>query len=191
MKNQKQKNIITLSVADAWASFEREADSLAEIAKKDSNKRKQVNKCRFVQYLLDSLPSNVMITTEGCWKDGIIREGQLSNAGSVIECIVKYHLKHTDSVCKAWTDDEADAMQGCMAWEVKYSVNCKFKSTPAKEALTLHVNPDGISLIKKADVMSIADSKGKLPWYGIYGNRNHPWLQRLTEAMGLEEGWEE
>lgn len=189
MKNQ--KNIISLTVADLWQAFESESESLCEVAKKDSNKRKQINKCRFVQYLLDSMPESVVITVEGCWGDGVIRSGCLANAGSVVECIVKYHLTHTESVCKAWASEQADATQGCMPWEVKFSANCKYLATPSPKALTLLVNADGISLIRKAEVLSLVDKKGKLPCKGIYGNRNNPWLQRLAEAMGMEDGWEE
>ena len=98
MKNQ--KNIISLTVSELWQAFESESESLCEVAKKDSNKRKQINKCRFVQYLLDSMPENVVITVEGCWGDGVIRSGCLANAGSVVECVVKYHLTHTESILK-------------------------------------------------------------------------------------------
>lgn len=189
MKNQ--KNIISLTVDELCEMYESEIASLIEIAKKDSNKRKQINKCRFVQYLLCTMPEEVQITVEGCWGDGVIRSGCLANAGSVVECIVKYHLTHTESVCKAWANEQADATQGCMPWEVKFSANCKYLATPSPKALTLLVNADGISLIKKAEVLSLVDKKGKLPCKGIYGNRNNPWLQRLAEAMGMEDGWEE
>lgn len=185
------KNIISLTVSELWQAYESEAESLADIAKKDSNKRKQVNKCRFVQYLLDSMPENVVITVEGCWGDGVIRQGCLANAGSVVECIVKYHLHNTESVCKAWQESEHDTTQGCMPWEVKFSANCKFLATPSPKALTLLVNADGISLIKKAEVLGLVDKKGKLPCKGVYGNRNNPFLQRLAESMGMEDGWQE
>ena len=46
-------------------------------------------------------------------------------------------------------------------------------------------------IVKTPENDILVDKKGKLPCKGVYGNQNNPFLQRLVEAMGMEDGWQE
>ena len=159
-----------------------------------SNNNAQIKKCDFVQYLLDSLPDNVVLEIENCRGDNEIRDFALANAGSVVECIVKAHLDRARNgeYTKAWQDDDADAVNGCIAWEVKASLEAHYLATPAKgNKATLLINRDGVSLIKKADVQSIVNGRGRLPARGVYGSRDGFMVRFLEQALGLEGGIDE
>lgn len=156
-----------------------------------SNNNAQMKKCDFVRYLLDSLEGDVVLEIENCRGDGEIRDFALANAGSVVECIVKAHLDrvNSDKYVKAWHDDEADAINGFMAWEVKASLEAHFLATPAQgDKATLLINRDGVSLIRKCDVLAIVNGRGRLPARGVYGSRNNFMVRFLEAALGLEGG---
>ena len=89
-----EKNIVKMTVGELYDLFERERKNALDrnAEKSNSNDKAQANKCEFIQYLLDSVPQDIVMTVEGCRGDGIKRDFNLANAGSVVECIVKYHL---------------------------------------------------------------------------------------------------
>jgi TPP-dependent trihydroxycyclohexane-1,2-dione (THcHDO) dehydratase len=158
--------------------------------KRDSNFTAQRKKCEFVQYLLESVPTDVVFTIESCRGDGSIRENAMANSGSVVECIVKYHLTKSTDIVKTWNSEEVDTRSGCMAWEVKASCGAKFLATPSEKELTLLVNLDGVSLIKKSEVLNYVNSKKRLPARGKYGNRSFM-VEYLEKMLGLENGYQE
>ena len=190
--------IIKMSVANIDKLFAEEekrvqACNLQKIGNR-SNNNGQLKKCAFVRYLLCAIPSDTTLAVENCRGDEEIREGVIANAGSVVECIVKALLDkaRANAYEKAWKDDENDATNGFMAWEVKFSGDSHYKATPAQgDKATLLINRDGVSLIKKADVASVTDSKGRLSAHGLYGNRNHPMVKWLAEMLGITDGMDE
>ena len=188
---EKEKDLICMSVGELFDLFERERQNAIErnAKKSNSNDKAQANKCEFIQYLLDSVPQDIMVTVEGCWGDGVKRDFNLANSGSVVECIIKYHLTKARDLAKTWNKEDSDVLNGCVAWEVKASCGAKFLATPSKEELTLLVNLDGVSLIKKSRVLEYVNSKNRLPARGVFGNRSFM-VEYLENALGLEEGFQ-
>lgn len=185
-----EKNVVKMSVEQLYNMFEDERKNAIEkySVKRDSNLTAQRKKCEFVQYLLDSVPSSVVFMVEGCRGDGIIRDGQLANSGSVVECIVKYHLTKAVDIAKSWDKASVDTFNGCIPWEVKASLGSKFLATPSASELTLLVNLDGVSLIKKTDTLNCVNNKGRLPARGQFGNRSFM-VEYLEKMLGLEDGY--
>ena len=164
--------------------------NLARIGNR-SNNNGQLKKCALVRYLLCALDGDTVLSVENCRGDEDIREFALTNAGSVVECIVKAVLDkgRNTEYAKAWKDDDADAMNGCVVWEVKFSGDSHYKATPAQgNRATLLINRDGVSLIRKNEVASATDSKGRLPARGLFGNRENPMVLWLAEMLGLTDG---
>jgi hypothetical protein len=190
--------IIKMTVKDLNALYANEVERVrynrANKIGNASNNNAQIRKCEFVRYLLDSLPDEVVLEIENCRGDGDIRTFDLANAGSVVECIVKAHLDRVNGgeYSKAWHDDDNDAMNGCIAWEVKASLESHFLATPAQgDKATLLVNRDGVSLIRKVEVLEVVNNRGRLPAAGTYGNRNNFMVKFLEQALGLEGGLED
>lgn len=187
-----EKDIVKMTVGELYDLFERERKNALDrnAKKRNSNDKAQANKCEFVQYLLDSVPQDIVLTVEGCWGDGIKRDFNLANAGSVVECIVKYHLTKAEDIAKTWNKDDRDVLNGCIGWEVKASCGAKFLATPSKSELTLLINLDGVSLIKKSRVLDYVNNSNRLPARGVFGNRSFM-VEYLEKALGLEEGYQE
>jgi hypothetical protein len=197
MKNE-NKNTIKLSVNEMQKLYLEEIkrlnfNNLNKIGNR-SNNNGSIHKCNYVIYLLDSLDSNTILNVEGCWGDMEIRDFCLCNSGSVVECIVKAILDHNKSneYCKAWLDNENDAKNGFMAWEIKASLDSHFKCTPAKNGkCTVLINRSGVSIIKASEVSNYTDNKGRLSATGLYGNRNNFMIDFLESALGIQGGYEE
>lgn len=194
MKNE--KNIITITANDLYELYESEIERVKKLylqkslqGVRDSNLTAQRKKCEFMQYLLNAVDGLTVLTVEGCKGDGLIRDFCLTNSGSVVECIVKHLLTKSMSVEKSWKTTDNDAINGCMAWEVKASLGSKYLATPSESELTLLVNLDGVSLIKKNEVLNYVNNKNRLSHRGLYGNRSFM-VEYLTRALGLENGYE-
>lgn len=117
-----------------------------------TNTAKACNKMRFLIQLLQSVSPDAVFSVEGCRGD-TARGWTLPNAGSLVECIVKWHLcKHPEKVEKAW--EGVDHVQGCIPYEIKSSIAPNALATPSEAECTLLVNACGAFIIKKADVLS-------------------------------------
>lgn len=198
MEKSNDKNIIRASVAEIAGLFEDEIErlkynNLHRIGNR-SNNNGGLHKCGYMLYLLSALNGDTVITVEGCRGDGQIRDFCLTNAGSVVEAIVKAILDHESNAeyAKAWTTAEADTVNGCMEWEIKASLDSHYKATPATgNRVTVLINRSGVSVIRKKDVAECVDSKGRLPATGLFGNRNNFMIAYLEKALGIEGGFEE
>ena len=198
MEKSNDKNIIRASVAEIAGLFEDEIErlkynNLHRIGNR-SNNNGGLHKCAYMLYLLSALNDDTVITVEGCRGDGQIRDFCLTNAGSVVEAIVKAILDHESNAeyAKAWTTAEADTVNGCMEWEIKASLDSHYKATPATgNRVTVLVNRSGVSVIRKKDVAECVDSKGRLPATGLFGNRNNFMIAYLEKMLGIEGGFEE
>ena len=193
-----EKNVIKMSVKELQNLYIVELKRLNEnnlnkIGNR-SNNNGAIHKCNYVIYLLDSLASDTILSVEGCRGDMVIRDFCLSNSGSVVECIVKAILDHNKSneYCKAWLDSENDCKNGCMAWEVKASLDSHYKCTPATNGkITVLINRSGVSIIKASEVENYTDSKGRLSASGLFGNRNNFMIDFLEKMLGIQGGYEE
>jgi len=191
MKNE-NKNIIEMTAFELDGLYNREIKRVDTLLKQhyDSNLKAQKNKCEFVQYLLASVDENLLITVEGCRGDGVIRDFCLTNSGSVVEGLINAVVNNLQEVEKNWDENDKDIKQGCMKWEIKASLGAKYLATASKAELTLLVNLDGISLIKKADVLGICKKKGntlRLPARGTYGTDKHFIVNKLREIFAIGE----
>ena len=159
-----------------------------------SNNNGGIHKCAYMLYLLDSVPAETVLTVENCRGDMDIRDFYLTNAGSIVECLVKAILDHSEKTeyAKAWLSADSDAVNGCMEWEVKASLDSHYKATPATgNRVTVLINRSGVSVIRKADVQACVDSHGRLPATGLFGKRNNFMVRFLENALGIEGGFEE
>ena len=198
MEKSNDKNIIRASVAEIAGLFEDEIErlkynNLHRIGNR-SNNNGGLHKCNYMLYLLSALNGDTVITVEGCRGDMVIRDFCLTNAGSVVEAIVKAILDHESNAeyAKAWSIAEADTVNGCMEWEIKASLDSHYKATPATgNRVTVLINRSGVSVIRKKDVAECVDSKGRLPATGLFGNRNNFMIAYLEKMLGIEGGFEE
>ena len=190
--------IMNKTIEEVKAIYEAEIERLralnaAKIGNR-SNNNGGIHKCAFMLYLLDAVDADTSITVENCRGDGNIRAFLLTNAGSVVECLVKAILTHgaQEGYEKSWFSGDADAVNGCMEWEVKASLDSHYKATPAQgDRVTVLVNRSGVSVIRKADVQACVDSHGRLPATGLFGKRNNFMVRFLESALGIEGGFEE
>lgn len=190
--------ILTMTAQEVQALYAQEIARLQECNLRRignrSNNNGGIHKCAFMLYLLDAVSADTVLTVENCRGDNEIRDFCLTNAGSIVECLVKAILDHEGDAgyTKAWATDETDALNGCMEWEIKASLDSHYKATPAKgNRVTVLVNRSGVSVIRKADVPTCVDSHGRLPATGLFGKRNNFMVRFLESALGIEGGFEE
>ena len=188
------KNVIKASVKqvrDLYVSeiSRLEYNNLYKIGNR-ANNNGGIHKCKYAIYLLDTLNDSDIVEVEGCWKDGIIRDFNLTNSGSIVECIIKAQLdkKGENYYTKSWLDSESDTKMGFLDCEIKASLDSHFKCTPAKQGkTTILVNRSGVSIIKKADI----EIGARLPASGLFGNRENFMVNYLEEMLGIQGGYEE
>lgn len=147
------------------------------------NSSKQIRKMEVLESILSSVPADLSITVEGCWGDDA-RGWTLGNAGSIVECVVKYHYNRTEGghVSKTF-GDERDFKMGAVNAEVKASIAPNALATPSEAEFTILVNTLGVWFIKKADALSYVNNKGRLPANRECGKR----INWLSERLGLGE----
>lgn len=180
--------IVTKTVEQLNEMFANEMERLE--ASHNSNDKGQYRKCEFVRYLLDSLDADTTITTETARGNGD-RGFDLPNAGSIVECIVKAHLnkKGATALEKEWNDNEADAINGAVECEVKFSGDSHFKCTAVSgDKMVILVNRSGVSIISKKIIATCVDKQGRLPAKGLFGNRDNFMVAYLERVLGIEGG---
>ena len=169
-----------------------EIQETAETRNAKSNCSKQVRKMELLENILMSVPCDLWYDLEGCRGDDV-RGWTLCNAGSLVECTVKYHYgvfertvingKEAEVVRKTYGPG-VDLKQGFCPKEVKASLVANALATPSDtddEATTL-VNAVGVWSIKKADVMSYVNKNGRLP-HNVPCGKPIKWL---AERLGFE-----
>lgn len=198
MEKMNEKNIIRARVEDIISLYQDEIkrleyNNLYKIGNRTNNNG-GLHKCRYAIYLLCALKPDTILTVEGCWGDMQIRDFCLTNTGSIVEAIIKAILDHEKNAeyIKAWNIAEADAVNGCMGWEIKATLDSHFKSTPATgNRVTVLINRSGVSIIRKKDVAKCVGKNGRLPATGLFGNRDNFMVAYLEKMLGIEGGYEE
>lgn len=147
-----------------------------------SNCAKAIQKMERLESILLSVPAETVLTVEGCRGD-VERGFSLCNAGSIVECVVKYHLSNEKSYISKTFGDGYDFKMGCIPCEVKSSLTCNALATPSEAEFTLLVNAVGVWLIKKAEVMSYVNARGRLP-FNLSAGKPVEWL---AERLGIGE----
>lgn len=200
--NNTYANVMTKSAGDMFNLCEREIERQNDLKTTEnrigrSNCAKAIRKMEKLESILLSVPAETMFTVEGCRGDDV-RGWSLCNAGSIVECVVKYHFsKEENSVLKTFGYKDAvrfrhisktfgdgyDFKMGCIPCEVKSSLTCNALATPSEAEFTLLVNAVGVWLIKKADVLNYVNARGRLPFNLTAGKR----VDWLAERLGLDE----
>lgn len=185
--NNTYANIMTKSAGDMYDLCEREIERQNALKSTEnrigrSNCAKAIRKMEKLESILLSVPAETMFTVEGCRGDET-RGWSLCNVGSITECVVKYHLsKEKENISKTFGSGY-DFKMGCIPCEVKTSLTCNALATPSEAEFTLLVNAVGVWLIKKAEVMSYVNARGRLPFNLEAGKR----IDWLSEMFGLDE----
>ena len=151
--------------------------------KKDGNAANERARVGFILDRLVNVPEDVVFELEGCRGD---YKDFFPNAGSVIECAVKYFAtgRKFNRISKSELYSK-DMTMGCIDWEIKASVSPAHLSTPSKDELTLLVNRDGAYLIRKADTLKYVNKNGRLPFHGTHIKAYKP--EWLNKALGYAE----
>lgn len=185
--NNTYANIMTKSAGEMYDLCEREIERQNALKSTEnrigrSNCAKAIRKMEKLESILMSVPAETMFTVEGCRGDNE-RGWSLCNVGSITECVVKYHLsKEKENISKTFGSGY-DFKMGCIPCEVKTSLTCNALATPSESEFTLLVNAVGVWLIKKAEVMSYVNARGRLPFNLEAGKR----IDWLSEMFGLDE----
>ena len=164
----------------------------AETRNAKSNCAKQVRKMELMENILMSVPHDLWYDLEGCRGDDV-RGWALCNAGSLVECTVKFHYgvyektvingKEAKVVRKTYGPG-VDMKEGFCPKEVKASLVANALATPSDtdDNATTLVNAVGVWSIKKADVMSYVNKNGRLP-HNVPCGKPIKWL---AERLGFE-----
>ena len=183
--NNTYSNIST-KTAGAWYDIcEREIERQNELKTTEnrtgrSNCAKAIRKMEKLESILLSVPANVELTVEGCRGDEK-RGFSLCNAGSIVECVVKYHFGVNKEAVSKTFGDGYDFKLGCVPCEVEAALTCNALAAPCEAEFTLLVNAVGVWLIKKTEVMSYVNARGRLPFNLTAGKR----VDWLAERLGL------
>ena len=161
-----------IRVSDAIQAYEFDIEML-QADKKNSNRSKLIQLERLMLQFLHTLPLDLYLNCEGT-----VTDAHKLNAGSLTELVVKYHLSKVPTKEVEKSGGLYDVKRGCIDVEVKLSVNGSCYNTPIAEPMLVYlVNRDGVFMIKKADIPTVAP-KGKLPFTAWEGATKIDWLSK-------------
>ena len=180
-------NVMTKSAGDMFDLCEREIERQNALKTTEnrigrSNCAKAIRKMEKLESILMSVPAETMFTVEGCRGDNE-RGWSLCNVGSIVECVVKYHMSAEKENISKTFGDGYDFKLGCIPCEAKTSLTCNALATPSEAEFTLLVNAVGVWLLKKADVLNYVNPRGRLP-FNLEAGKRVDWL---AERLGLDE----
>lgn len=145
--------------------------------KKNTNRTKLIQRDKLMLQFLATVPETLYISAEGTPTDSA-----KVNAGSLTECIVKYHLAKADLKDVEKSGGLYDTKRGCIDVEIKLSVNGSCYNTPIAEPMLIYlVNRDGVFMVRKSEIDELAP-KGKLP-YKEWEDATH--IKSLEKALGF------
>lgn len=151
---------------------------MLRLDKKNTNRSKLIQRDMLMLQFLSTVPENLYFSCEGTPTDNA-----KLNAGSLTECILNYHLHKENNKEMEKSGGLYDTKRGCIDVEIKLSVNGSCYNTPIQDKTLIYlVNRDGVFMIKKNDIDSVAP-KGKLPFKACEGLTI---IKSLTKAMGFE-----
>ena len=177
IKRKEDIKMRKVKVIDIIEAYQFDIECL-EQDKKNTNRTKLIQRDKLMLQFLATVPKTLYISAEGTPTDSA-----KVNAGSLTECIVKYHLAKADLKEVEKSGGLYDTKRGCIDVEIKLSVNGSCYNTPIKErALVYLVNRDGVFMIK-ADTVAEVLNGTKLPYKAVEGLTR---IDYLSRAMGFE-----
>lgn len=167
-----------IKVIEVMEAYEEDIEILRE-DKKNSNRSKLIQRDMLMLQFLHTVPADMYISCEGTFTGAA-----KLNAGSLTECILRYHMEGDPEVKTiSKSGGLFDAKRGCVDVEIKLSVNGSCYNTPIQEPMLVYlVNREGVFYIKKTDIEAVAP-KGKLPFKSCEGLTM---IKSLTKKMGYE-----
>lgn len=145
---------------------------------------KEIKKCSIVLNMLD-IADFKELKVEGVRNNDEKRK--MVNLGSVVECLVKHHLKKYAILFKSFNEDTPDYQQGFLNIEIKTSLP-NARNTALKEpSSVILVNTQGVFRINKKVCFEVArDSQGRyyenLDYSSFEGVRK---IKTLSAKLGL------
>ena len=162
-------------VKDVIEAYEADIEYLRN-DKKNTNRTKLIQRNALMLQFLRTVPEDLRISCEGT-----ISNHYKLNAGSLTECILRYHMNKAKPTEIAKAGGAWDAKRGFFDVEIKLSVNGSCYNTPIQvPCLTYLVNRTGVYMMRKAEVLALPP-KAKLPFIG--GGERIEWL---SKAMGYD-----
>ena len=150
---------------------------------RNTNRTKIVQRNNLMLQFLKTVPETLYISAEGTPTDNA-----KINAGSLTECIVKYHLAKSPLKEVEKSGGLYDTKRGCIDVEIKLSVNGSCYNTPIADPMLIYlVNREGVFMVRKHEIDEVAP-KGKLPYTGWDGATH---IKSLEKALGYIQEVEE
>jgi hypothetical protein len=156
----------------------KQKDATNRLNKKvDSNTVRLMQRDKMMLDFLKTVPSDLVIDAEGTPADR-----NKVNAGSLTECILRYHMAKNKPEEISKSGGLFDAKRGCIDVEIKLSLNGSCFNTPIKEKSLLYlVNNEGVFMVKKSEI-DVITTNGKLPYKEWDGAERIDWLDKLMFA---------
>lgn len=144
--------------------------------KKNSNRSKLIQRNTLMLQFLATVPNDLVIDAE-CTPTNPDKV----NAGSLAECILRYHMTKEQMHEIAKSGGLCDAKRGCINVEIKLSVNGSCYNTPIREKCLIYlINRDGVYMVRVSEIDDLAP-KGKLPFTEWEDATR---IEYLSQAMG-------
>lgn len=145
--------------------------------KVDSNTVRLMQRDKMMLDFLKTVPNDLVIDAEGTPADR-----NKVNAGSLTECILRYHMAKGQMQEIAKSGGLCDAKRGCIDVEIKLSLNGSCFNTPIANPMLIYlVNRDGVFMVRKSEIDDLAP-KGKLPFTEWEGAEHIEWLEKVMFA---------
>ena len=145
--------------------------------KKNTNRTKLIQRNNLMVQFLNTVPNDLVIDAEGTPSNP-----DKVNAGSLTECILRYHMAKGTMKEIAKSGGLCDAKRGCINVEIKLSINGSCYNSPIREKMLIYlVNRDGVYMVRVSEIDDLAPN-GKLP-YKEWENATR--IDYLSEAMGF------
>lgn len=165
-----------IKVSEIKQAYEFDIEMLRQ-DKKNSNRSKLIQRDKLMLQMLDTVPADLYISAEGTPTDSA-----KINAGSLAECLLKYHMSKEKASAVEKSGGAYDAKRGCVDVEIKLSINGSCYNTPVKDEMLVYlINRDGVFMIKKSEIASIINKKGILPHKEWDGAKH---IKSLEKALG-------
>lgn len=156
-----EKQILTLSKKDVIILCIKEIERCQTLESTKTN-RSQIAKMFIIADMVKNASDNATFKVEGVRGNHEIRDFELFNCGSMVECLVKHYRKSYEKNYKSFNHDKADEWDGIMKYEIKASLPNARNTVNTNAELTILVNCKGAYSIKKSASKEIpTDKKGK------------------------------
>jgi len=178
-----KKQILTLTKNEVIALCIKEIERVQPL-EKTKNNRSQIAKMFMVYDMIKNADDDITLKVEGVRGNHEIRNFELFNAGSLVECLVKHYRKGYIETYKSFNNDKADEWDGIMNYEIKASLPNARNTADNKEKPTLLINCKGAFVIKKNAIVK-TDSKNK-----YYENLDYSEFEgvRKIESLSIKLG---